>query len=191
MGVAHGLGIGHGDGSVGGAGELVDLGESRGMQNRGAPTDAATFEMVLSLATEATFAVAMQRRRLRSVEPEDEVFIFRYWFDLQFTVIALRRLRRAAELAESIPPLKASVVSAIAAFDAALPDLRMMRDVGEHINEYARDRGRKKEIRHRQLQVGTWDGMTYSWLGGSINVDDALGAAEALTSTLRTLWLRA
>ena len=35
------------------------------------------------------------------------------------------------------------------------------------------------------LQVGTWDGSTYEWLGESLNVDVAHDAAFELVSVLR------
>jgi hypothetical protein len=48
------------------------------------------------------FTVALQRRRTRSNEPEDEGFVMRWWADLHFFIVALRRLRRAAELASRV-----------------------------------------------------------------------------------------
>jgi hypothetical protein len=39
------------------------------------PTDDATLERAISLASECCYAVALQVRRLRSKEPEDAVFI--------------------------------------------------------------------------------------------------------------------
>ena len=71
----------------------------------GRPSDAAILERARSLATEAISTVALQRRRPRSTEPEDGVFVFRWWADLQFLIVALRRLRRAAQLAARTPAL--------------------------------------------------------------------------------------
>jgi hypothetical protein len=51
------------------------------MDNR---SGAATVERAHSLATEAIYMVALQRRRLRSAEPEDETLVFRRWADFQF-----------------------------------------------------------------------------------------------------------
>lgn len=56
-------------------------------------------ERARSLANEATFTVALQRRRVRSKEPEDDAFVVRWWADRQLFIVALRRLRRAAEFA--------------------------------------------------------------------------------------------
>ena len=63
------------------------------------PSDAAIMERARSLANEAMFTLALQRRRIRSNGPEDDIFVMRWWADLQFLIVALRRLRRTAELA--------------------------------------------------------------------------------------------
>src|SRR5579859_2833960 len=55
------------------------------------PSDAAILERAKSLSNEACFTVSLQHRRLRTTEPEDQVFVFRWWADLQFLIVALRR----------------------------------------------------------------------------------------------------
>src|SRR5438105_1232151 len=99
--------------------------------------------------------VALQVRRLSTTEPEDETFVGRWWADLQFLIVALRRLRRAAELALRADSRGGSVAAAIEAFDARLPGLLVMRNVGEHIDSYALDDPKRhhSEIDRRQLQV--------------------------------------
>lgn len=154
------------------------------------PSEVVTLERARSLANEAMFTVALQRRRTRSTEPEDEVFIMRWWADLQFFIVALRRLRRAAELASRVPLAQGTGLSvALRDFDNALPQLSKLRNVGEHIDEYAVDgsKRRHKDVDRRFLQVGTWDGNTYQWLGESINVDVAHDAAYELFSAISAL----
>jgi hypothetical protein len=139
------------------------------------------------------YTVALQVRRLGSEEPEDSTFVLRWWADLQFLIVALRRLRRAAELAAKTDDRAAPVRAAIAAFDAALPGLAIMRNVGEHVDDYALDspRRRHKAIDRRQLQVGSWDGQTYHWLRDDdeecleLDVRRAKGAAEKLYVAVR------
>lgn len=153
------------------------------------PSDAATLERARSLATEAIYTVALQCRRLRSTEPEDDAFVFRWWADLQFLIVALRRLRRTAELAARIPTTADAMKLAVQTFDAALPRLPQTRNVGEHVDDYAVDAPRRhhKNVDRRQLQVGSFDGTTYHWLGGVLNIDDALSASEALYRTVMAL----
>ena len=148
------------------------------------PPDAETTTRASSLANEAVLAVALQRRRLRSTEPEDEAFAMRWWADAQLLIVMLRRLRRTAELAMTVPRAHKEIERALAEFDQELPALQTMRNVGEHIEEYALDQGHDATISRRALQVGGWDGTTLSWLGDSLNVDKALASAEALAATV-------
>ena len=157
------------------------------------PSDEATITRAASLANEAVFAVALQCRRLRSSEPEDALFVMRWWADVQLLVVMLRRLRRTAELAIKVPRAQSDIQQALSEFDRRLPALRTMRNVGEHIDAYALDRGRNASISRRGLQVGSWDGTTLSWLGNSLNADEALASAEALTTAIgrsRSLFAR-
>jgi hypothetical protein len=159
------------------------------------PSQAAIRERAFSLANEAMFTVALQIRRLDSKEPEDESFIFRWWADLQFLIVVLRRLRRVAQLAAEADDASHSVHSAIEVFDAELPGLTTMRNVGEHIDAYALDDPKRHHpyVDRRQLQVGRWDGRTYTWLQDKseqplrLNVDEAKAAAERLYTTIRQL----
>lgn len=65
------------------------------------PSDAAIMERAHSLASEAIHMVALQRRRLKSDEPEAESFVFRRWADFQFLVVSLRRLRQTGRVVVS------------------------------------------------------------------------------------------
>lgn len=153
----------------------------------GKPSDAAILERAFSLVNEAMFTIDLQRRRIRSEEPEDKRFMLRQWADLQFFIIALRRLRRAAELAGRAPSIAGKVAAALKQFDNLLPDLSMMRNVGEHIEDYGVDepKRRYKHIDRRMLQVGSFDGTIYEWLGVKLNIDEAHAAAHGLYLTIR------
>jgi hypothetical protein len=142
-------------------------------------------ERALSLARESMFTLALQRRRLQGAEPEDETNSLRWWADLQFFIQTLRRLRRCAELVSRLPDHSA-MRTGIGEFDAALPSLLTMRNVGEHIDDYALDSdNRRHPVSSRQLQVGQWDGVNFSWLDETLNVDDAMEAADRLYALLR------
>jgi hypothetical protein len=151
--------------------------------------DTATIlERVRSLANEAMFTVALQYRRLNTVEPEDEMFVMRWWADLQFMILALCRLRRAMKIACKVPAVAEDIKAALGNFDDALPHLSSLRNVGEHIDEYAVDSSSRhdKTVSREQIQVGTWDGIVYEWLGARLKMHDALIAAEELIGALQT-----
>jgi hypothetical protein len=149
------------------------------------PSDAAIIERAHSLANEAVHMVALQRRRLQSEEPEDQAFVFRRWADFQFLIISLRRLRLAGLLAAKPKASRAAVKTAIREFDKALPDLQKLRNVGEHIDEYAMEKGRDRSVNRRALQVGSFDSTMLEWFGGRLNVDEALVAAENLYRAIK------
>jgi hypothetical protein len=151
----------------------------------GTPSAATTVERAHSLANEAIHMVALQRRRLQSEEPEDETSIFRRWADFQFLIVSLRRLRQAALLAARPRASKAAIENAISEFDESLPGLRKMRNVGEHVDEYAVERGRDRSVSRRALQVGAFDSTTLEWLGERLDTDDALAASERLYGAIK------
>jgi hypothetical protein len=148
------------------------------------PPDDVILERAKSFCNRECFTVALQHRRLQTQEPEDEIFLFRWHADLQFLIIALRRLRRAAELAARVPQVSDALKAAIEEFDKALPGLAKMRNVGEHIDDYLLGTGRLKEVRKGALQVSTWDGTVFNWLDVELNIDIALEAAQTLFAVL-------
>lgn len=141
------------------------------------------------LCSEACCTVALQCRRLRSTEPEDSSFVFRWWADLQFLIVALRRLRRSAEIAMRVPEFSTEVRAAIDEFDRSLPGLTKMRNVGEHVDDYAANDPKRRDLSvdSWQLQAGSFDGTVYVWLGESLNIDTALAAAEKLFERIKQL----
>jgi len=104
------------------------------------PSAAATYERARRLADVAIWSIELQCRRLEAVEPEDAEFVLRKWADFDLLIVALTRLRRATALAAKIPQLRASLEKALEQFDKALPDLKKMRDVAEHVDDYGADR---------------------------------------------------
>jgi hypothetical protein len=117
--------------------------------------------------------------------------VFRWWADLQFLIVALRRLRRSAEIAVRVPELSAEVKVALDEFDKSLPGLTLMRNVGEHVDDYAVNDPKRHTVSvdTGQLQAGWFDGIVYHWLGKSLNVDTALSSAEELYARIKQLKL--
>jgi hypothetical protein len=150
------------------------------------PTPAATYERACRLANVAMWTIALQERRLRTKEPEDGEFIFRKWADFQFLIVALWRLRRAAELASKVPKIAVQIRHAIEAFDEAIPDLKLMRDVAEHIDEYALDSGRNKSVGRPSLEVASIGPAKLEWLGFKLDAASAVKASSELFAAIKS-----
>jgi hypothetical protein len=131
--------------------------------------DTVILERTVRLANVEMKTVALQWRRTRAVEPEDAYFHLRWWADLQFFILSLYRLRTSVRIAHNVSDTKIrhSISEAINEFDKALPNLKTLRDIGEHQNEYAVDNPKRhvKTVDRKQLEVGSWNGTEYEWLG--------------------------
>jgi hypothetical protein len=63
--------------------------------------------------------------------------------------------------------------------------LKEMRDVAEHFDDYASDRGRIKAVKREALEVGVIGPTTFQWLGYELNADAALRAAQGLFRSIQ------
>lgn len=131
------------------------------------------------------WTIALQRRRLKTDEPEDGDFLFRKWSDFQFLIVSLTRIRRAAILAAKVPEISRAMRNALSDFDAALPNLKSMRDVAEHFDDYAMDRGRNSAIGRSSLEVGIIGDTVFQWLGFELDADSALSTARQLFKAIQ------
>jgi hypothetical protein len=146
------------------------------------PTDTATVSRAGRLANRAVWTLQLQRDRLRSFDPMDDDCMFQLWADLEFFIVTLHRLRKAAELMRKVAVVKRQVTVALREFDRAIPQLATMRDVLAHIDDYATDRDSRHHgtISRRQLEVLSGDGKVMRWLGYEIDVDAMLQAGQKL-----------
>lgn len=87
-------------------------------------------------------------------------------------------------MAQRVPHVSAALKTALEQFDKSLPDLKKMRNVGEHIDDYLLGRGRLREVQRQALQVSAWNGTVFTWLDIDLDIDIALGSAEALFSAI-------
>jgi hypothetical protein len=149
------------------------------------PSPLEVYERACRLANFAVWTIALQCRRLRSEEPEDNEFLGRRVADFQFLIIALTRLRRAAILATNIPSIKDEINSALNRFDTLLPMLKNMRDVAEHFDDYAIEKGRNRNVSRKSLEVAVFNDNTFQWLKHELNADIAFEAGKALFKAMR------
>ena len=153
------------------------------------PTSESTYDRARRLASFEMWTIDLQCRRLQSSEPEDKVFLLRKWADFDFLVVALTRLRRIVKLASDIPEIHDSLSGAVSQFDATLPHLKMFRDVAEHVDDYALDRGRQSSVDRKQLETSglSDNGLTLDWLGHQLNANIALKASRELFDALTSV----
>jgi hypothetical protein len=152
--------------------------------------------MAHSAANDAVRAVAMQHYRVLADLHEDGAFFgakgFRQEVDLNFMLVALRRLRRAAILAAQVEGCQLSLLQPVRQFDEALPGLATMRNVGEHIDDYIMGSNKR---RHRDVGPGSggvrvWrpsesGGYVFAWVGQEIDIDSALKGESRRTALPR------
>lgn len=151
--------------------------------------------MAKSFANDAVRSVAMQHGRVTrpSLVPSGfDHIAFQREADLRFMLLALRWLREACQRAAAITG-DAQVSTALAEFDSSLPAAKDMRDVGEHLMEYVEGRGKLQRDSSRigqrgaepSLAVRIWEEgnagtLSFGWAGMTLDVDDALTAAQKL-----------
>ncbi|QSM92974.1 hypothetical protein I3U40_18125 [Mycobacteroides abscessus subsp. abscessus] len=156
------------------------------------PTDAAVLQRAARLGNDAMMAIRMQLDRIAAGPSQHgEDGYLAVFIDVDFLIAALWRMRQAGVLAKSRigrwwAPLDT--------FDRALPDLKVMRDVSQHIAEYGIDGEWRKAINprtgkpvgRRALEVRSL-GDTFGWLGGDLDLTAADAASMTLLKAIRTV----
>jgi hypothetical protein len=140
----------------------------------------ALWEEALSLANTACWAIELQIKRLASDEPEIDEFILQQVVDFHFLVVAISRLRRAADLACEA----ADISDQIRHFDSALSGWRKMRNALEHIDDYWRHKGRDESIRVSGLPVFEF-GPVIRWLDTALDLDMCRRESFALFQSIK------
>jgi len=157
-------------------------------------SEAAIVERAKSMANQWMWAVSLQHDRIANPRPQDKDFhplgiVGINEADVHFLVIALMRLRRTATTLEHVPKLRESVRSAIQAFDDRLPWLKRLRDVFEHLEDYAVDSNRRRsDTSRRELQVWSAGGKGMQFFGYDVDWEKALSAAKELYGTVKAAY---
>ncbi len=153
--------------------------------------DLTIYQRSRSLANFHLFSICTQIERIRAEVDGDDIFIMKPIADFEFLAVALVRFRRAASLASKVAKLKTVMDRAIAEFDAAIPDLKTLRDVAEHFDDYAVGEGRNKSLSADEfksnLQVKSWSEDKFEWLGMTLDFNDSRHACEKLFAVIQTL----
>ncbi len=157
------------------------------------PTKLAVLDRAVRLGSDSLWGITVQLRRIRGAEPEDAEWLMRAWTDIQFLVVVLWRMRLSGALALSADTEVERLQEALSSFDVQLPDLKRMRDVAQHFDEYSADGpgrrhtrpGRADKVGRRMLEVGSWSSSEFRWLDGSINFETASRASHKLYAAVR------
>lgn len=89
--------------------------------------------------------IEQQLARLSAVRPDDSLQdVLAYGADVDLALVLLLRLRRAAVLIKTHVEGGDRLKDAIAAFDSAVPDLKQLRDIYEHFDDYILGKGHQK-----------------------------------------------
>jgi len=155
-------------------------------------SEMSVVERARSLANQWMWAVSLQHDRITTPRSQDKAF---HPFgldafneaDVHYLVIALRRLRTVATTLEHAPQAWSSVRSAIEVFDTRLPWLKNLRDVFEHVEDYAVDSNLRRSATSRsELQVWSAGKNGIQWLGYDVDWKEALSAARDLYDAVKT-----
>ncbi len=120
-----------------------------------------------------------QLTRMCEPPPEDEQLsdVLKQISDAEVTLVLLLRFRRAAVLIRMHVPGCDRLEEAIAAFDAAVPDLKHLRDTWEHFDDYILGKGRHEPPR------GT--GRSYTYRHGDAPIVQRYDRTVDLGKTIR------
>jgi hypothetical protein len=155
--------------------------------HRTSPDDEEILRRSLGLAYEALQAAEIQLERAREPASDRPGGAFQWWIDLQFFVVALRRLRRAADLMSNVQKYRPQIEQALDRLDAQSPYIELFRNVGEHIDAYTLGEGWDDTVEPPSLAVGEWDKTTYGWLGLDLNTETSIEAAKVFVADLHAI----
>ena len=140
----------------------------------------AILEDARTMANIAVWSVELQIQRITSQKLDIPDFVMQPIIDFHFLVTALSRLKNSAELASKV----IDITDGIRQFDLSLPDLRKVRNVLEHIDEYREGKGRNKEVARNAILTINFEGQHIHWLGYKINIEEAMSASQLLYSAI-------
>jgi hypothetical protein len=114
-------------------------------------------------------------------------FRLSYFWDFQFFIIAVYRIRNTIKLALKIKNKKIvdSLRTTMNIFDIKLPWIEKLRNASEHFDDYAIDEGREKTVRRGQLEVCQVENGTFYWLGEEVSIDDTIEECQELYKKLK------
>lgn len=163
-----------------------DIREHEAYWDQRTPTPQAIADRAALLANDASAAIDLQIGRIRGwFDTGNADDLWKAFIDAEFLIAALWRMRVAGNLAHQA--VGSPRWSPVDRFDQALPDLKRMRDVSQHIDAYGRDYAKRKhsDVGRRALHTSRISPEQFHWLGCTLNFDLARTAAFALLADIR------
>ena len=145
----------------------------------------AIFEDAKNMANIAVWGVELQIKRLQSQKNEISDFVMQPVVDFHFLIVALTRLRQSASLVSKI----SDISTAINTFDSAIPDLRTVRNILEHIDEYRIGKGNNKSVPKDSFQTILFGKKSIKWVNYEINLESAMKASSDLFTVIKGISL--
>ncbi len=142
----------------------------------------AIYEDARNMANIAVWGVELQIQRLRQTENEIKEFVMQPVIDFHFLVTALSRLRVSADLVSRICDLTIEVEK----FDRSLPDLRVIRNILEHIDDYRVGKGHNKNVPKDSFQSILFGNDSIRWVGYEINLETAVKSSSELFMAIKS-----
>ena len=150
----------------------------------------AACDDALIVANYFVFAVELQISRVREERVDVEPFVMRPFVDLEFLLVALTRLRRAANVINLFPYTETKLSQAIEKFDKRLSGLKQLRNITEHYDEYLLKIDRGKNIDLKTIRSGYMTKcMSYDsveWMDFRLDLDECLAAAKELYISMKS-----
>ena len=156
----------------------------------------AVYKDARILANIYVHAVAMQISRVRQEVSDSDLFIMRQFVDLEFLLVTLVRLKRAACAIREVPVAREAMQQVIKEYDRRLPALKNLRDITEHYDDYLLEQGRiskadRSGLLARTIRSGLLTKImspeSIDWMGYSMNLNEIMAAAEALFQEIKAI----
>ncbi len=145
------------------------------------------------LAWQSHLGVELQISRLRESSPGAKEGDGRQLVDVTGLILALWRLRLAAEMPHRIENSDDSLAPALATFDRAVPNLTKLRNVTMHFDNYATGTGDRKNtvgepprlVEAKDLWALRCDAAGFEWLEVRADYETTETAARALYDAIQ------
>lgn len=140
---------------------------------------------------DASEGAGIQMERIKNSSPDETNALWHLWFDWQTLMTHLWRMRKAALLMRKIQAVSSRVDKAVAVFDKELPNLKLYRDVFEHMESYVFE-DKKRHYQHiglGGLQVGQVSSESFLWAidNSEVSLKTAAIASSELYQTIKTI----